>query len=144
MKSNGLHTQIYRSEFVHELCIFQPHLDSSRIILPVSTNLHQPPSATGFPVGDNYKSESILIKLTLVSFLFQVFYSIETQPDGSDRFFSIDKESGEIYTKMEFDREEKQAYALLVRAYDGAPSDRPNMRHGAPNFGELFSMHLFV
>lgn len=39
---------------------------------------------------------------------------------------------------MEFDREEKQAYALLVRAYDGAPSDRPNMKPGQPNYGKCF------
>lgn len=64
----------------------------------------------------------------------QVFYAIESR-DGSDRFFSIDKETGEIFTKQEFDREEKQAYAILVKAFDGAPSDRPNMKPGDPNSG---------
>lgn len=63
-----------------------------------------------------------------------MFYAIESR-DGSDRFFSIDKETGEIFTKQEFDREEKQAYAILVKAFDGAPSDRPNMKPGDPNSG---------
>lgn len=45
---------------------------------------------------------------------------------------------------MEFDREEKQAYALLVRAYDGAPSDRPNMKPGQPNYGKCFLILIFL
>ena len=36
---------------------------------------------------------------------------------------------------MEFDREEKQAYALEVEARDGAASARPNA-NGKPNSGE--------
>ena len=44
---------------------------------------------------------------------------------------------------MEFDREEKQAYALLVKAYDGAPSDRPNMKHNQPNWGKFFYFLIF-
>ncbi|XP_054165441.1 neural-cadherin-like isoform X3 [Oppia nitens] len=62
----------------------------------------------------------------------KVYYGIESK-DGSDRFFSIDRETGEIYTKVEFDREEKQAYAILVKAEDGAPSDRPNRKAQEPN-----------
>ncbi|CAG2162865.1 unnamed protein product, partial [Oppiella nova] len=62
----------------------------------------------------------------------KVYYGIEPK-DGSDKFFSIDRETGEIYTKAEFDREEKQAYAILVRAEDGSPSDRPNMKPKEPN-----------
>ena len=73
----------------------------------------------------------------------QVYYAIESK-DGSDRFFSIDKESGEIFTKQEFDREEKQAYAIFVRAYDGAPSDRPNMKQNEPNSGTCRASSRFV
>ncbi|RWS18039.1 Pt1-cadherin-like protein [Dinothrombium tinctorium] len=65
----------------------------------------------------------------------KIFYAIESK-DGSDRFFTIDRETGEIYTKMEFDREVKQAYAILVKAYDGAPSARPNKRPNEPNSGK--------
>ncbi|GIX99098.1 putative cadherin [Caerostris darwini] len=66
------------------------------------------------------------------SFFAQVYYAIESKDQG-DKFFSIDRETGEIYTRVEFDREEKQAYAILVRAEDGAASDRPNMKPGEPN-----------
>ncbi|XP_055930136.1 neural-cadherin-like isoform X4 [Argiope bruennichi] len=62
----------------------------------------------------------------------KVYYAIESKDHG-DKFFSIDRETGEIYTRVEFDREEKQAYAILVRAEDGAASDRPNMKPGEPN-----------
>ncbi|CAL1283814.1 unnamed protein product, partial [Larinioides sclopetarius] len=62
----------------------------------------------------------------------KVYYAIESKDQG-DKFFSIDRETGEIYTRVEFDREEKQAYAILVRAEDGAASDRPNMKPGEPN-----------
>lgn len=74
--------------------------------------------------------------------LSQVYYAIESK-DGSDRFFSIDKETGEIFTKQEFDREEKQAYAIFVKAFDGAPSDRPNMKQHEPNSGKRLSISSF-
>lgn len=57
-----------------------------------------------------------------------VYYYIE---DGGENF-SIDPKTGEIFTKVEFDREEKQNYALVIRAVDGAPSDRPGFE-GKPN-----------
>lgn len=60
----------------------------------------------------------------------QVFYSIESA-DGVDPKFTIDRITGEIFTKVEFDREEKQSYALLIRAVDGAPSARDTS--GKPN-----------
>lgn len=59
-----------------------------------------------------------------------VFYSLEGQ--DANQNFSIDRNTGEIFTKVEFDREEKQNYALVVRATDGAPSDRPG-NEGRPN-----------
>ncbi|KAG9510290.1 Neural-cadherin [Fragariocoptes setiger] len=61
----------------------------------------------------------------------KVYYELV---DGeSNSFFWIDRNTGDIYTKVEFDREEKQAYAVSVKAYDGAPSNRPNVRQGDPN-----------
>jgi len=60
-----------------------------------------------------------------------VFYSIESQ-DGVEQNFTIDRNTGDIFTRVEFDREEKQNYALIVRATDGAPSDRPGSE-GRPN-----------
>lgn len=60
-----------------------------------------------------------------------VYYQIES-PDGVEQNFTIDRITGEIHTKVEFDREEKQYYALVIRAIDGAPSDRPGSE-GRPN-----------
>ncbi|XP_022246300.1 neural-cadherin-like [Limulus polyphemus] len=57
----------------------------------------------------------------------KVTYKIE---EGDDKFFTIDKELGIIYTKIEFDREIKQAYAIKVSAEDGALSDRPHEKFG--------------
>ena len=50
---------------------------------------------------------------------------------------SFRERTGEIFTRVEFDREEKQAYALEVEARDGAPSARPNA-NGRPNTGNIF------
>ncbi|KAM7283603.1 neural-cadherin [Ixodes scapularis] len=64
----------------------------------------------------------------------KVYYAIEARDHG-DKYFSIDRETGDIYTKVEFDREEKMAYAIRVRAEDGAPSARPHMTDSRPNSG---------
>ncbi|XP_018016523.1 neural-cadherin isoform X4 [Hyalella azteca] len=63
----------------------------------------------------------------------EVLYRIVDNPrnEGKD-YFEIRERTGEIYTRMEFDREEKQAYALEVEARDGAASARPNA-NGRPN-----------
>ncbi|UYV85015.1 hmr-1 [Cordylochernes scorpioides] len=60
----------------------------------------------------------------------KVYYSIESTEDG-DKYFRIDRETGDIFTRMEFDREEKQTYTVVVRAEDGAPSAR--LTSGEPN-----------
>ncbi|XP_072382275.1 neural-cadherin-like [Diabrotica undecimpunctata] len=57
----------------------------------------------------------------------QVYYFIVDSPrnEGKD-FFEINKETGEVFTKVVFDREKQGAYALEIEARDGAPSARPN------------------
>ncbi|CAG2116412.1 unnamed protein product, partial [Medioppia subpectinata] len=60
----------------------------------------------------------------------QVSYAIV---GGDQRFFAIDPQSGEIFTVVELDREERQVYALLVRAEDGRPSDRRHMMSNESN-----------
>lgn len=60
-------------------------------------------------------------------------------------YFKIDEESGEISTKVVFDREKQGAYALEVEARDGAESARPNS-NGQPNSGKKvidFSLNTF-
>uniref|UniRef100_A0A8D8PLP1 Neural-cadherin n=1 Tax=Cacopsylla melanoneura TaxID=428564 RepID=A0A8D8PLP1_9HEMI len=63
----------------------------------------------------------------------QVYYYIVDSPrnEGKD-FFEINLQSGEVFTKVVFDREKQGAYALEVEARDGAPSARPNS-DGEPN-----------
>lgn len=53
--------------------------------------------------------------------------------EGKD-FFEISMQTGEIFTKVVFDREKQGAYALEVEARDGAPSARPNSDN-QPNSG---------
>lgn len=66
----------------------------------------------------------------------QVYYYIVDSPrnEGKD-FFEINQQTGEIFTKIVFDREKQGAYALEVEARDGAPSARPNSDN-EPNSGE--------
>lgn len=60
--------------------------------------------------------------------------------EGKD-YFEINRETGEIFTKVMFDREKQGAYALEVEARDGAPSARPNS-NGQPNSGTSFSLDI--
>lgn len=68
-------------------------------------------------------------------FFLQVYYYIVDSPrnEGKD-FFEISMQTGEIFTKVVFDREKQGAYALEVEARDGAPSARPNSDN-QPNSG---------
>ena len=68
----------------------------------------------------------------------QVYYYIvdSIRNEGKDAF-EINSQSGEVFTKQVFDREQKGAFALEVEARDGAPSARPNSG-GRPNTGRRF------
>lgn len=61
--------------------------------------------------------------------------------EGKD-YFEINLQSGEIFTKVVFDREKQGAYALEVEARDGAPSARPNSNQ-QPNSGEFVLPIIF-
>lgn len=60
--------------------------------------------------------------------------------EGKD-YFEINEQTGEIFTKVVFDREKQAAYALEVEAHDGSPSARPNS-NGLPNTGDPPNYHL--
>lgn len=79
----------------------------------------------------------ILTHFVLGSFFrWQVYYYIVDSPRNEGKeFFEINLQSGEIFTKVVFDREKQGAYALEVEARDGAPSARPNS-NGQPNSGK--------
>lgn len=62
--------------------------------------------------------------------------------EGKD-YFEINSETGEVFTKIVFDREKQGAYALEVEARDGAPSARPNNGE-APNSGIFYTIHKTI
>ncbi|CAF4759505.1 unnamed protein product [Pieris macdunnoughi] len=74
----------------------------------------------------------------------QVYYYIVDSPrnEGKD-FFEISMQTGEIFTKVVFDREKQGAYALEVEARDGAPSARPNSEN-QPNSGESRAKSFYL
>lgn len=84
------------------------------------------------------------MKINLTFCLFQVYYYVVDSPrnEGKD-FFEINLQTGEIFTKVVFDREKQGAYALEVEARDGAPSARPNS-NGQPNSGKLIFTIFFL
>ena len=60
-----------------------------------------------------------------------MYYYIDENSEGQN-YFKINSQTGEISTKVIFDRETKGAYALEIEARDGAPSARPRLG-GSPN-----------
>lgn len=62
------------------------------------------------------------------------YYVVDSDRNEGKEFFEINETTGEISTKIVFDREKQGAYALEVEARDGAPSARPN-GDNKPNSG---------
>merc|ERR1719342_1618590 len=60
----------------------------------------------------------------------KIIYKLDERSGLGDKF-EIDEKTGRIKTKVEFDREEKEYYALTVIAEDGAPSSL--LKNGRPN-----------
>lgn len=77
-------------------------------------------------------------------FAFQVtYYVVDSDRNEGKDYFEINRETGEIFTKVMFDREKQGAYALEVEARDGAPSARPNS-NGQPNSGTNKYSSIFL
>lgn len=91
-----------------------------------------------FPNNQACNQSLPVITTCLKTRLFQVYYFIVDSPrnEGKD-FFEINQQTGEVFTKVVFDREKQGAYALEVEARDGAPSARPNSDN-QPNSGEFY------
>lgn len=89
-----------------------------------------------------------IVAIIIINVVTQVSYFVVDSPrnEGKD-YFEINKETGEVFTKIVFDREKQGAYALEVEARDGAPSARPN-NDNAPNSGinhdVKYSIVLFI
>lgn len=78
---------------------------------------------------------NILIPLLLIMFFYcfhKVTYHIKDNEENEGKdYFVIDKNTGEIFTKVVLDRETKAVYILDIEARDGAISatagiDKPN------------------
>lgn len=86
------------------------------------------------------------IILTSMCFILDVqvtYYVVDSDRNEGKDYFEINRESGEIFTKVVFDREKQGAYALEVEARDGASSARPN-GNGQPNSGMYCLISLLV
>ena len=70
----------------------------------------------------------------------QVKYYV-VNSEGKD-YFEVNEFTGEIFTKIVFDREKQGAYALAIEARDSAPSARPNSA-GQPNTGNEHYLTIF-
>ncbi|VVD01806.1 unnamed protein product [Leptidea sinapis] len=79
------------------------------------------------PLFTEREQETVLEGEPIGTKVTQVYYYIVESPrnEGKD-YFEISMQTGEIFTKVVFDREKQGAYALEVEARDGAPSARPN------------------
>lgn len=63
------------------------------------------------------------------------YYVVDSPRNEGKDFFEINLQTGEVFTKVVFDREKQGAYALEVEARDNAPSARPNSV--GPNSGRI-------
>ncbi|KAG5308646.1 CADN protein, partial [Pseudoatta argentina] len=70
------------------------------------------------------------------------YYVVNSERNEGKDYFEINRETGEIFTKVMFDREKQGAYALEVEARDGAPSARPN-GNGQPNSAD-YRNNVFI
>ena len=71
------------------------------------------------------------------------YFVVESPRNDGKEHFEINMQTGEVFTKVVFDREKQGAYALEVEARDGAPSARPNS-NGQPNSGEYSPFFLLA
>jgi len=78
----------------------------------------------------------VRVAVTFVCCLQVKYYVVDSPRNEGKDFFEINEKTGEVFTKVMFDREKQGAYALEVEARDGSPSARPNS-NGQPNSGEF-------
>ncbi|XP_041045226.1 neural-cadherin [Carcharodon carcharias] len=72
----------------------------------------------------------------------KINYAIVKDLSGDNHFFSIDFETGVIFTQTSFDREVKGSYLIEVQSQDNSESARPGM-HGQPNTDTAY-VRIFV
>eukprot|EP00062_Callorhinchus_milii_P003975 gi/632942725/ref/XP_007886565.1/ PREDICTED: neural-cadherin-like [Callorhinchus milii] len=72
----------------------------------------------------------------------KVNYAILKDLSGDYHYFSIDFETGLIFTQTSFDREVKGSYLIEVQSQDNSESARPGM-HGQPNTDTAY-VRIFI
>ncbi|XP_073987911.1 neural cadherin isoform X3 [Rhodnius prolixus] len=94
--------------------------------IPLFTEREQETVLEGEPIGTKVTQVNAIDKDgTYPNNRVQYFVVDSSRNEGKD-YFEINEQTGEVFTKIVFDREKQGAYALEVEARDGAPSARPN------------------
>ncbi|KAF4517226.1 hypothetical protein B566_EDAN005280 [Ephemera danica] len=108
--------------------------------IPLFTEREQETVLEGEPIGTKVTQVNAIDKdgtfpnnqASPFLFSFVYYYVVESPRNEGKDFFEINLTTGEVFTKVVFDREKQGAYALEVEARDGASSARPNS-NGQPN-----------
>ncbi|XP_044596396.1 neural-cadherin isoform X6 [Cotesia glomerata] len=100
--------------------------------IPLFTEGEQETVLEGEPVGSKVTQVNAIDKDGTSPNNKVTYYVVNSNRNEGKDYFEINRETGEIFTKVIFDREKQGAYALEVEARDGAPSARPNS-NGQPN-----------
>ncbi|RZF43965.1 hypothetical protein LSTR_LSTR013671, partial [Laodelphax striatellus] len=100
--------------------------------IPLFTEREQETVLEGEPVGTKVTQVNAIDKDGTYPNSEVHYYVVESPRNEGKDFFEINMQTGEVFTKVIFDREKQGAYALEVEARDAAPSARPNS-NGMPN-----------
>ncbi|KZC10370.1 Neural-cadherin [Dufourea novaeangliae] len=104
--------------------------------IPLFTEREQETVLEGEPVGSKVTQVNAIDKDGTFPNNKVTYYVVDSDRNEGKNYFEINKDTGEIFTKVMFDREKQGAYALEVEARDGAASARPNS-NAQPNSVEL-------
>ncbi|XP_048509175.1 neural-cadherin isoform X2 [Athalia rosae] len=94
--------------------------------IPLFTEREQETVLEGEPIGTKVTQVNAIDKDGTVPNNVVTYYVVDSDRNEGKDFFEINQQTGEVFTKVVFDREKQGAYALEVEARDGAPSARPN------------------
>ncbi|XP_031773274.1 neural-cadherin-like [Apis florea] len=127
---------MYKLEAMAQDKGFPPLSRTVEVQIDVVDRANNPPVWDHIVYGPIYCKENMAVGAKVVSVKARsvTYYVVDSDRNEGKDYFEINRETGEIFTKVMFDREKQGAYALEVEARDGAPSARPNS-NGQPNSG---------
>ncbi|XP_043475146.1 neural-cadherin isoform X3 [Leptopilina heterotoma] len=94
--------------------------------IPLFTEREQETVLEGEPIGSKVTQVNAIDKDGTFPNNQVTYYVVNSDRNEGKDYFEINRESGEVFTKVVFDREKQGAYALEVEARDGSASARPN------------------